>query len=70
MWKASGKLVASGKLEQILYYHGAGNTTVNRSEMAMDMRTRLVGDLMCFLLKTMMMRMLAMNVTSKIIGMM
>ena len=44
--------------------------TVSKSDIAIDMRTRLVGDLMCFLLRTMMMRMLAMKVTSKMIGMM
>ena len=44
--------------------------TVSRSEIAMDMSTRLVGDLMCFLLRTMMIRMFAMNVTSRMIGMM
>ena len=51
-------------------YHGAGNMTVRRSDMAIDMRTRLVGDLMCFLLSTMMIRMLAMKVTAKMAGMM
>ncbi len=51
-------------------YQGAGKMTVSRSEMAMDIRTRLVGDLMCFLLRTMMMRMLAMKVTVRIAGMM
>ena len=43
-------------------HHGAGKMTVSRSEMAMDMRTRLVGERMCFLLNTMMIRMLERNV--------
>ena len=44
--------------------------TVSRSEMAMDMRTRFVGDLMCFLLSTMMIRMLERKVTARMTGMM
>ncbi len=45
-------------------YQGAGKMTVRRSEMAMDMRTRLVGDRMCFLLSTIMIRMLDRKVTA------
>ena len=44
--------------------------TVSKSEIAIAMRTMLVGDRMCFLLKTIMIRMLDMKVMMKMIGMM
>ena len=37
---------------------------MRRSEIAIDMRTRLVGERMCFLLSTIMMRMLERKVTA------
>jgi hypothetical protein len=44
--------------------------TVSRSDTAMDNRTILVGDLICFLLSTMIIRVLEMNVTVRMIGIM
>ena len=52
------------RIASALSYHGAGKTTVRRSEIAIDMRTRLVGERMCFLLSTIMIRMLERKVTA------
>ena len=50
--------------DNALSYHGAGKTTVRRSEIAIDMRTMLVGERMCFLLSTIIIRMLERKVTA------
>ena len=51
-------------------YQGSGQRIVSKSEMAMAMRTILVGVLMCFLLSTMMISRLQMMVKMRMIGMM
>lgn len=51
-------------------HKGSGQRIVSKSEMAMAMRTMFVGVLMCFLLRTMMIRRLQMMVKMRMTGMM